>query len=987
MSRVALVVGINTYRYDDLRDLKAPAEDAEAIAQRLEKYGDFKVIRLPEKIDPDTRQPFVGKDARTELTFDHLEKALIELFTPDSKQAPDTAIFYFSGHGWLQEKGVRDGFLATSDTNLAGGIKGLSLRWLGDLLRASPISQQLILLDCCHSGSIIDFSGADIKGAGNVRDRSFIAASRDYQKSYQSLRKRESNIPIYSVFTEALLDIFDAPQSATKGLDSLELMSAIRKAMIDESLQTPICSIHGDPIQIIQQWDAIRPQPRQIINVDCPYKGLSYFDNNENDAKFFFGRDELIRRLRNHVLEKNFLALLGASGSGKSSLLRAGLLYQLQQWQNKLGGDRWELRVLLPTEHPLKSLAEAFVDPELGNIDRAAQLAKAEKLLAEGKEGLRLLVETSQAPRVVLVIDQFEESFTLCQNLEERERFFACLIGALGIAADKFCLVIAMRADFFGKCVEREYAGLAKRIEAHLVAVTPMNDAELREAIAKPAALVDCEVEPVLIEEIVQDVAGAPANLPLMQFALSELWQQRDGNRLTLQAYKQELGGITGALEKRANAVYAKFTDELNKRAVKHIFLSLTQLGEGTEDTRRRVVMSNLVTATLPLEAIERVVRKLADEKLVVTDDREKGKVSGDAIVDVAHEALIRGWKLLRGWLDEDRQNLRQQRWIEDRAIEWQGSGKMKEFLLSGNKLSEVQKFEEKLSYRFSLSELAQQLIKTSMHQRLKNLTLMLTVYLILSIALGLAFRSWYLETKWAILRQCQRIQTEEGQCEGRLEALRILIDSNVSLQSIDLTKANLSGADLSGAKLEKANLSKANLSKADLSRANLSEADLSQVNFFQADLSESDLTLTRLFSANLNGAKLFRANLFGSSLFGSKLIGSDLSITNLRKADLSFTNLTGANLTGADIISTNLELANLKEANLIDLFQSNPERIKTACNWQKSNMSEILREQIKKSPDPPPPPSLQGEKIVQGEIVRRRSPSCDELWNTAKSP
>jgi uncharacterized protein YjbI with pentapeptide repeats len=706
--------------------------------------------------------------------------------------------------------------------------------------------------------------------------------------------------------------------------------------------------------------------------LNTPYKGLAYFK--DDDARFFFGRTALTDLLLDRLQQSNFLALLGSSGSGKSSVLRAGLLNQLRLGRLS-GSDHWELRIMLPTEHPLKSLANEFVDQKLGNIDRAAQLATAEKLLADGKDGLRRLVEaTAKTTRMVLVIDQFEESFTLCQNLEEREQFFACLIGALGIAADKFCLAIAMRADFFGKCVEREYGGISKRIAAHLVAVTPMNDDELREAIAKPAEIVGCEVEPILIEEIVRDVAGAPANLPLMQFALSELWQLRDGNRLNLQAYKQELGGITGALEKRANAVYAQFTDELDKRAVKHIFLSLTQLGEGTEDTRRRVVMSNLVTATLSLEAIERVVRKLADEKLVVTDDREKGKVSGDAIVDVAHEALIRGWKLLRGWLDEDRQNLRQQRWIEDRAIEWQGSGKAKEFLLSGNKLSEVQKFEEKQSYKFSLSELAQQLLKTSMHQRLKNLTLMLTVYLILSVALGLALRSWYLETKWAILRQCQRIQTEKGQCEGRLEALRILIDSNVSLQSIDLTKANLSGADLSGAKLEKANLSEANLS-----RANLAEADLTKVNFSQADLSESDLTLTRLFLADLSGAKLFRANLFGSSLLGSKLVGANLSVTNLREANLGATNLTGANLTGADIVSTNLEFANLKEANLIDLFQSNPERIKTACNWQESNMSEILREQIKKSPDPPPPRSLTGKEMVR--------PNCNDLWNKSKLP
>jgi uncharacterized protein YjbI with pentapeptide repeats len=685
--------------------------------------------------------------------------------------------------------------------------------------------------------------------------------------------------------------------------------------------------------------------------LNTPYKGLAYFK--DDDARFFFGRTALTDLLLDRLQQSNFLALLGSSGSGKSSVLRAGLLNQLRLGRLS-GSDHWELRIMLPTEHPLKSLANEFVDQKLGNIDRAAQLATAEKLLADGKDGLRRLVEaTAKTTRMVLVIDQFEESFTLCQNLEEREQFFACLIGALGIAADKFCLAIAMRADFFGKCVEREYGGISKRIAAHLVAVTPMNDDELREAIAKPAEIVGCEVEPILIEEIVRDVAGAPANLPLMQFALSELWQLRDGNRLTLQAYKQELGGITGALEKRANAVYAQFTDELDKRAVKHIFLSLTQLGEGTEDTRRRVVMSNLVTATFSLEAIEQVVRKLADEKLVVTDDREKGKVSGDAIVDVAHEALIRGWKLLRGWLDEDRQNLRQQRWIEDREIEWQRSGKSKEFLLSAKQLKEVRKFQKQEVDRFPLSELAEQFLKASIRHNLKKLILVGFSYIMISVALGFTLRAWYIETKWAVLRQCQRIQTKEGKCEGRVEALRILIDANASLQSIDLTNADLSGADLSNANLKEANLQNANLRGANLRRVNLRKANLLGVNLVQADLSESDLIMAQFSLAKLSRANFFRSNLIGSDFWAA--------------------NLKGANFTGADIRGTNLELANFDEVNLINVYEADPERIKTACYWQKAKMSDMLRVQIQQAPEASRTPrEIDTFKGACAEVARR---------------
>ncbi len=719
----------------------------------------------------------------------------------------------------------------------------------------------------------------------------------------------------------------------------------------------------GIPIKTVLEYFPI---------LNTPYKGLAYFK--DDDARFFFGRTALTNLLLNRLQQNNFLALLGASGSGKSSVLRAGLLNQLRQGR-LLGSDRWELRIMLPTEHPLKSLANEFVDQRSGNIDRAAQLATAEKLLAEGKDGLQRLVEaTAKATRMVLVIDQFEESFTLCQNLEEREQFFACLIGALEIAADKFCLAIAMRADFFGKCVEREYGGLSKRIAAHLVAVTPMNDDELREAIAKPAALVDCEVEPVLIEEIVRDVAGAPANLPLMQFALSELWQLRDVNRLTLQAYKQELGGITGALEKRATAVYAQFTDELDKRAVKHIFLSLTQLGEGTEDTRRRVVMSNLVTATLSLDAIERVVRRLADEKLVVTDDREKGKVSGDAIVDVAHEALIRGWRLLRCWLDEDRQNLRQQRWIEDRAIEWRGSRKVKEFLLSGKQLKDARKFQRQEVDRFPLSELAQQLLEATKRQRVKEIAFVAIIYMIVPIVFGgFSIRWWYLETKWAVLRQCEKEQTKDGKCAGRVEALKSLIDANANLHSIDLSGANLSGIDLSKTDLSRANLSRANLSRSDLSKAKLSEAnlnsaDLSRANLAGANLSRTDMSRANLNNANLASADLSRTNLTGASfietsLFKADFFSSNLSKTNFNNAYLIESILVGTDLTRADLSKAllikvslgraNLEGVNLSEASLVGLDKSDLEIIKTTCNWEKSKISEELRASLTKAPNP----------------------------------
>ena len=190
----------------------------------------------------------------------------------------------------------------------------------------------------------------------------------------------------------------------------------------------------------------------------CPYKGLSYFDCNDEDYKYFYGRNALTQTLLERVAESNFLAIVGASGSGKSSVLRAGLLQQLKDD----GG--YELRLLVPGEHPLQSLARAFVDEASDRLDRAGQMAKAEALIAGGADGLRRLVQSSDAKRVFLVVDQFEESFTLCQDETERQAFFETLLGGLEATPSQLCLILAMRSDFVGKCFEQDYGGLAERV-------------------------------------------------------------------------------------------------------------------------------------------------------------------------------------------------------------------------------------------------------------------------------------------------------------------------------------------------------------------------------------------------------------------------------------------------------------------------------------------------------------------------------------------
>ncbi|NEO73114.1 caspase family protein, partial [Moorena sp. SIO3H5] len=708
MSRNALVIGINTYSYEHLNNLTAPGRDAEAVAQLLEKYGDFKVTRLPAVKDKKNNTIRVGK--KTKVTLTELKKTIVQLFKPNGKP-PDTALLYFSGHGLREDLGISEGFLAASDVNPDMGSWGLSLQWLRRLLQESDVRQQVIILDCCYAGEVLNVAEADPGDRGKGRDRCFIAASRAFELAYEDIGSN------HSVLTSALIKGLELSQERwVTNYTLVDLLTQEQNAFP----QRPIFSNSGEPINLTRRWTAATKQLAASAKSICPYKGLAYFDCTEEDARYFYGRTALTDQLLEKVRVGNFLAVLGASGSGKSSVVRAGLLYQLQLGQRLSGSESRQIKILQPGENPLNSLALTFVDSGLSDIERATRLAQAEDLILKGSEGLRQLIAVTDTQRLILVVDQFEEAFTLCQDSSERQQFFECLLGALPKTGNKLCLVLTMRADFFGKCLEQDYSGLAQQIQEHGIAVMPMSPEELRQAIVKPAKQVELEIEPGLVKEILADVADAPGYLPLLQYTLTRLWEESTDNCLRLNTYVK-LGGVMGTLRQRATEVYELLSEE-KQAAVKHIFLALTQLGEGTEDTRRRVLKPNLVNQRYNEELIDTVVQKLADEKLVVTTEMV-GKGGGServAVVDVAHEALIRHWSLLRSWISENRDGMRIARKIEAAAEEWKREGKPEEiaFLLQGAKLINAEDYLAKDLYRGQLNSDAQELIKVSQQVR-----------------------------------------------------------------------------------------------------------------------------------------------------------------------------------------------------------------------------------------------------------------------------
>ncbi|WP_414755162.1 eIF2A-related protein [Anabaena sp. CCY 9910] len=666
-----------------------------------------------------------------------------------TSEAPATVLLYLRGR--LEETPTGEAALV-----LFHDI-WLSRSWLRQQLRRSCVTQQIIILDCparTHSLSLQDWT-EDLQLSSDT-GQCIIAAACP-----------QNNPEIFAQALIATLKTASAPVG-------LSVAAWINQLQIHLAAQTPInpsiplhiwlSGTQGVMEIIPSSNSAYKNQKQTVLDLKiCPYRGLRAFS--EEDAQYFYGRESLTQQLISQLAHKSFLAVVGASGSGKSSVVQAGLIAQLRPGKQLPGSDSWLIKTIRPGARPLEALAHRLGEGKAGEQtiqnskfkiqkkERGAEeqgsrgekiylvpqspILHLEAMLYQGVEGFVYWLRSRPEPMVVLVVDQFEELFTLAPN-EDRQRFLELLLGAVEYASDKFKVVITVRADFISACLE--VPALAHLLQQSNILVPPnLSDDDYRRVIVEPAEQVGLKVEAGLVEVLLQELNHSAGDLPLLEFVLEQLWEHRQAGELTLSAYQQQIGGIKGALERKAQEVYESL-DSQAQECARWIFLSLTQLGEGTEDTRRRVLKSELVVKKYADDLIERTLLALISAKLVVVNLEEESKVEAGQsrtssslptpyyplslegtppspiTIEVAHEILIRHWSTLRWWLEENRNRLRSQRQIEQAAALWKHHHAQPDFLLQGIRLAEAE--EIYIKYTDELSQDVQNFIAACLAAR-----------------------------------------------------------------------------------------------------------------------------------------------------------------------------------------------------------------------------------------------------------------------------
>ncbi len=492
------------------------------------------------------------------------------------------------------------------------------------------------------------------------------------------------------------------------------------------------------------------------IFLENPYKGLRAF--READAPDFFGRETLVARVLARLAEtgefSRFLAVVGPSGSGKSSVVKAGLVPALRL--GKLpGSEDWQIVTIMPGAQPWEELEAALLRIAVNPPETLlTQLREDERGLLRA---IKRVLPVDKDQTLILIIDQFEEIFTLVPEPTEARFLLDSLYAAVTDSRAPVRVVITLRADFYDQPLM--HLAFCELLRQRTEVVGPLSPEELERAIVGPAERVGAQLETGLVSVLVSEVSEQPGPLPMLQYTLTELFDQRRGRTLTMAAYDR-MGGALGALARRANAVFDSLKPQ-EQAAARQVMLRLVTLGEGTEDIRRRVSQAELLS--VGGEASQATLDAFDWSRLLTFD---LDPVTREATVELAHEAIIREWGLLRTWLDESRDDVRLQRLLTRSAAEWAAAGRDASYLLHGSRLTQFEGWAQTTDVvltgdeRFYLAaSITEEKRRLTRRRRVRNLVLtaVIAVALVMSIL--------------ALWANSQRQHAETAEHEARRQA------------------------------------------------------------------------------------------------------------------------------------------------------------------------------------------------------------------------
>ena len=621
-------------------------------------------------------------------------------------------IVHFCGHG----TGSQGLVLETT----SGQQQLLDTQAIADLFKLFKDRVECVVLNACYSqvqaAEINQHINYVIGTKREIRDDAAVAFSTGF---YEALGDGESIEKAYEFGCNRIqLDIYG---SSNRGRKLVPVYSEVESKWIELPQHEVIELRIKEPLNtIVDSSASLTADSTKILQrpfiTRSPYKGLKRF--NAVDKDLFFGRERLTNKLIEAVNQSNLVLILGASGSGKSSVVRAGVIPQIESFSE----TPFQCCLFTPNRNPFISFHRSLLDPTKDIFSEE----EVEFVLEEKSDTITKTTHLlkSKHPQWLIFIDQFEELFTICSNLETRRNFIEGIISIARNTDRSIKLILAMRSDFLEEL--SAYPQFARIAQNNINLVADMQTEELRQAIEQPAAKHGVMFESGLVEEIIQDVRGQAGFLPLLQYTLNLLWQDDDLSERTLNivTYRQ-LGGVSGALQRHVNQIYEQLPVE-QQLATKQILLRLVDVVGSEQSEILRTAVSRRANKSEFTETQVDTVNLLVDQSLLVSDDLHR---EGQSTVEIVHEALLASWAELKNWITDARNTISLNNRLAEDANRWQDLKKenqqqANEELWSGSKLEQVIELRKDGTFDVvlgGLSDNANEFIDTSINWRDKK--------------------------------------------------------------------------------------------------------------------------------------------------------------------------------------------------------------------------------------------------------------------------